>query len=79
MPMAAMFLRNKAIAWSSFFLAIQAYLNEPKNKPLVSSDTTAQQPAFFQIIFAVIALGTCYIDILFPTAPLAKLAQAVTN
>lgn len=76
LPMAAMFLKNKAIAWSSLFLAIQAYLNEPKNKPLENDSSAASagaQPPLFQVIFAIIGLATCYMDVFFPVvAPIAK-------
>ncbi|ODV81833.1 uncharacterized protein CANTADRAFT_87794 [Suhomyces tanzawaensis NRRL Y-17324] len=70
LPMAAMFMRNKLLSWSAFFLAVQSYLNEPINAP---SDDSVQQPPLLRIVFAVISMLTCYMDIVFPnSSPQAK-------
>ncbi|KAK6458265.1 uncharacterized protein RJT20DRAFT_30110 [Scheffersomyces xylosifermentans] len=67
LPMAAMFMRNKMLSWSALFLAIQSYLNEPINKPVEKDDSgTPAQPPLLRVVFAFIALVTCYIDIIFP-------------
>jgi len=71
LPMAAMFLRNKMLSWSSVFLAVQSYLAEPINKPVDNKEVS--QPPLLRVIFAIISLVTCYIDIIFPsTRPAAK-------
>jgi len=74
LPMAAMFMRNKIMSWSSVFLALQTYLSEPINKPATSSDT-ASQPPLLRLAFALISLLTCYVEFFFPsTSPTLKRA-----
>ncbi|KAI5964508.1 hypothetical protein KGF57_001000 [Candida theae] len=78
LPMAAMFMRNKMLSWASVFLSIQSYLNEPINKP-AEEDQGQQSPAL-RIAFAVIALITCYMDIVFPsTNPTVKRAAKIVS
>lgn len=62
LPMAAMFLKNKALSWACVFIAVQNYLNEPYIKD-PSDDSTS---GFFKIIFSFVALGTAYLDLIFP-------------
>lgn len=80
LPMAAMFMKNKLLSWTSLFLAIQSYLNDPINKQ--DDPESTQQPPLLKIVFALIAVCTCYIDLIFPkTNPAAKagnLAQTVS-
>ena len=63
LPLAAMFLKNKALAWACLFFSIQSYLNEP----IIKAPADESQPAIFRVIFALVALVTCYIDLLFPS------------
>lgn len=70
LPMAAMFLRNKPLSWACMFIAIQSYLNEPAFK----QQQDESQPAIFRIIFALIAVATSYMDIVFPSAGPSKAA-----
>lgn len=71
LPMAAMFMRNKLLSWAALFLAIQSYLNEPINAERAAD----AQPPFLRILFAFVSLGTCYLDLFFPsTSPAAKLS-----
>ncbi|RLV96555.1 Uncharacterized protein JA1_000047 [Spathaspora sp. JA1] len=65
LPMAAMFMRNKVLSWSSVFIAVQAWLNEPINAPPKENEG-AQQPALLKVTFALVALLTCYMDVVFP-------------
>ncbi|EDK46538.1 conserved hypothetical protein [Lodderomyces elongisporus NRRL YB-4239] len=77
--MAAMFMKNKVLSWASLFLAVQSYLNEPVNKPEADAKEQ-QQPAFFRILFAFVAIGTCYMDLFFPgTNPALKRAAKVAS
>ncbi|RCK57769.1 hypothetical protein Cantr_06800 [Candida viswanathii] len=72
LPMAAMFMRNKVLSWSAFFLAVQAYLNEPINKPATKE---GEQPGLLKVLFALIAVLTCYMDVVFPgTNPVVQRA-----
>lgn len=73
LPMAAMFMRNKMLSWAAVFIAIQSYLNQPDNKPADDKDSSAEQPPLLRILFAVISMATCYVDLLFPhMSPVAK-------
>lgn len=75
LPMAAMFLRNKPLSWACMFIAIQSYLNEPAFK----QEQDESQPAIFRIIFALIAVATSYMDIIFPSAGPSKAAAVVKD
>lgn len=69
LPMAAMFMKNKLLSWSAFFLAIQSWLNEPINRPADDTSlSTATQPPLLRILFSFISLATCYIEFFFPAA-----------
>lgn len=76
LPMAAMFLRNKMLSWTAVFLSVQAYLAEPNNKVKDEKDTS--QPPLLRVLFALISLFTCYIDIVFPSKP-TNVAQKVVE
>ncbi|KAK6353405.1 hypothetical protein TWF696_005371 [Orbilia brochopaga] len=55
LPMAAMFLRNKTLAWASMSFAVQTWLSEtPAQK------ANGKQPAFFSIIFAAVSIVVSY-------------------
>ncbi|KAI5956801.1 hypothetical protein KGF54_000418 [Candida jiufengensis] len=76
LPMAAMFMKNKMLSWAALFLSIQTYLNEPINK--VEED--GSQPPLLKVVFALVAVLTCYIDIIFPqTNPSIKKAADVAT
>ena len=60
--MAAMFMRNKVLSWSALFLTVQSYLNEPINKPDADDGS---QPPFVKIVFALVSVLTCYMDVFF--------------
>lgn len=66
LPLVAMFLKSKPIAWATLFLAIQGYLNEP----LIKDPADDSQPAMFKILFAVVAIAVSYLDVFYPTAGL---------
>ncbi|KAG0679670.1 hypothetical protein C6P40_005201 [Pichia californica] len=62
LPMAAMFLKNKALSWACLFIAVQNYLNDPYVKDPSDESTNSA----YKIIFALVALGTAYLDLIFP-------------
>lgn len=62
LPLAAMFLKNKALAWACLFFGVQTYLNEP----YIRDPADDSQPAYFRIFFSMIAILTTYIDLVFP-------------
>ncbi|KGU22567.1 hypothetical protein MGS_04622 [Candida albicans P78042] len=77
LPMAAMFMRNKVLSWSALFLTVQSYLNEPINKPDADDGS---QPPFVKIVFALVSVLTCYMDVFFPnTNPALRMAAKVAT
>lgn len=62
LPMVAMFLRNKPVAWATLLLAVQSWLNEP----LIADPADESQPAAFRVLFALVALLVAYMDLFFP-------------
>lgn len=78
LPMAAMFMRNKLMSWSSVFLALQSYLTEPVNKPESASDSGAQPP-LLRLAFAFISLLTCYMEYFFPATSSSVRKTAVQS
>ncbi|GMG31227.1 unnamed protein product [Ambrosiozyma monospora] len=62
LPMVAMFLKNKSLAWATLFLAIQSWLADP----LIRDPSDDSQPAVFKIIFALIAIATSSMDLFMP-------------
>lgn len=70
-------MRNKLLSWSALFIALQSYLNEPSNKVETSEGS---QPPLLRVLFAIIALATCYLDLLFPKyGPGAQKARQVVS
>lgn len=65
LPMVAMFLRSKPLAWGCLLIAFQSMLNEP----LIRDPADESQPGIFKILFAVVGVVVSYIDIIFPNAP----------
>ncbi|CCE81667.1 Piso0_002330 [Millerozyma farinosa CBS 7064] len=79
LPMAAMFMKNKLLAWSALFLSIQSYLSEPINKPASKDPKDTSQPASLRVVFALIALLTCYMDIAFPSTNPSIKRQSIVD
>lgn len=64
LPMAAMFMRNRALAWSSMLIAIQSWVNEPMIK-VPGEDQGA--PGVMKLGMAGLAIIMSYMDLIFPT------------
>lgn len=71
MPMMAMFLRNKFIAWFSFLQSIHYLLNTSteqlnltKNKN--NSPSALDQSPILRVIISLIALSVCYLNLIWP-------------
>jgi hypothetical protein len=75
LPLAAMFLKNKALAWACLFFAVQSYLSEP----YIKDPSDESQPAFFRIIFAFVAIGTSYLDLIFPQMSPQQVAAKIAE
>ncbi|KAL3228992.1 Uncharacterized protein RNJ44_02079 [Nakaseomyces bracarensis] len=70
MPMAAIFLRNKFVAWLSLLQSVHYYLNTDKetlemNKSR-SGNSALDQPPLVKIAMSVIGLVVCYMGLVFP-------------
>lgn len=59
-------MRNKMLSWAAVFISIQSYLNQPDNKPVNEKESSTEQPPLLRILFAIISMATCYVDLLFP-------------
>lgn len=59
MPMAAMFMKSKLLAWCGLLSSIQTYLNEPE---FPASDAT---PAWMAVSTAILSLCVTYMDFVF--------------
>lgn len=78
--MAAMFMRSKLLSYASLFLSIQAYLNEPVNAPKTDDEAATAQPPLLRVLFSLIGVATCYMDIIFPsTSTAARIVQKSTE
>ncbi|CAK3784968.1 translation initiation factor [Lecanosticta acicola] len=67
LPMAAIFTRNKMLAWTAVLFSIQQWLSEtPAQKAVASS------PAYFSVGMAVLSLAVGYMPFFLPPAPGAR-------
>lgn len=66
MPMAAMFMKSKLLAWCGLFSSIQTYLNEPEQP---SADAS---PAWMSMATALLSICVTYLDFVFsrPAPPI---------
>lgn len=70
MPLAAMFLRNKLLAWFAVLQAVHYLLNTDKEQ--AARDAAAKDPTgldqspMTRMAVAVISVFICYIDFIFP-------------
>ncbi|CCD22675.1 uncharacterized protein NDAI_0A05200 [Naumovozyma dairenensis CBS 421] len=74
MPMIAMFLRNKFIAWFALIQCIHYYLNTDeeeveKNKTKENASPLDQSP-LIKVLMSTVGLITCYLNLAFPQADL---------
>lgn len=59
MPMAAMFMRNKFLAWFALLSTVHyALTTEP--------DANADQSAVVKVLMSLVSLAVCYINVAFP-------------
>jgi len=61
MPMAAIFTRNKIIAWTAVIFAIQGWLSETPAQKAESS-----QPAYFSVGMSLLAVAVTYMSLFMP-------------
>ena len=70
MPLAAIFLRNKFLAWFALVQGVHYLLNTDREQ--VAKDAAAKDPTgldqspFTRLLIAVGAIIICYIDFIFP-------------
>ncbi|KAK9455985.1 hypothetical protein V1511DRAFT_496221 [Dipodascopsis uninucleata] len=58
-PMVAMFLRNKIIAWSALLIAIQSWLNESE-----ASAAENSTPGWLRVVMSLAGMMVCYMDLI---------------
>ncbi|KAK9470203.1 uncharacterized protein V1510DRAFT_370725 [Dipodascopsis tothii] len=68
LPMVAMFLRNKIIAWAAVLIAVQHYLNEPPSDApgLYSPDGEDSSGGLMKVLMSIAGLLVSYMDLVFP-------------
>ncbi|SCU92352.1 LAMI_0E09912g1_1 [Lachancea mirantina] len=78
MPMAAMFMKNKFLAWFGLLSTFHNFLTDT-----TSSGGAGQQPPVMQLVLGLVSILVCYMGLALPQpdAPAPKAAQApvVTN
>ncbi|KAH3902967.1 uncharacterized protein SCDLUD_000567 [Saccharomycodes ludwigii] len=63
LPMAAMFMRNKFLAWFSLFTTWHYFLTTPS---ISTKDTKNPQDATsFKLVASIVSIVVCYMDMLF--------------
>ncbi|CAG58393.1 uncharacterized protein GVI51_D01441 [Nakaseomyces glabratus] len=71
MPMAAIFLKNKFIAWFSLIQSVHSYLNTDeetleKNKSK-TGNSALDQPPLVKVAMSLVGILVCYMNLVFPT------------
>ncbi|CAI4053826.1 hypothetical protein SKDZ_16G3240 [Saccharomyces kudriavzevii ZP591] len=70
MPMAAIFLRNKFIAWFSLIQSVHYYLNTDEDIVAAQKEDKAaspmDQPPVIKLFMSLIGLCVCYMNLAFP-------------
>ncbi|KAK7205248.1 hypothetical protein BZA70DRAFT_279415 [Myxozyma melibiosi] len=74
LPMVAMFLRNKLIAWSAVLVSVQSWLNETE-----ASRSEASQPGWIKLVMSLAGLVVCYMDLLFPAKAVNGALSSITG
>lgn len=70
MPMAAIFLKNKFVAWLSLLQSVHYYLNTDEESLAMnksrSGNSALDQPPLVKIAMSIIGLAVCYMNLVFP-------------
>ncbi|CAI4053588.1 hypothetical protein N7582_005759 [Saccharomyces uvarum] len=70
MPMAAIFLKNKFIAWFSLIQSLHFYLNTDEDIVAAQKETKSaspmDQPPAIKLLMSIIGIGVCYMNLVFP-------------
>lgn len=67
MPMVAMFLRNKFVAWFALIQSFHYYLNaDPEQAGSSNSKNAMDQSPLVKIFLSIIGLCVCYMNIVLP-------------
>ncbi|CEP60057.1 uncharacterized protein LALA0_S01e02058g [Lachancea lanzarotensis] len=59
MPMAAMFMKNKFLAWFAMLTTVHYALNG-------GDEASADQGPLLKILMSAVSLGVCYMNVVFP-------------
>ena len=86
MPMAAIFLRNKFIAWFAVIQNFHYVLNTDYDELKLSSTTKSSDPLsvmdqspMIRFFMAIAGLVACYLDMVFPQKPLPPRDSSTTT
>ncbi|QLL31364.1 hypothetical protein HG536_0B02270 [Torulaspora globosa] len=82
MPMVAMFLRNKFIAWFALIQSVHYYFNtdpEEASAAAASNKGSMDQPPLMKVLLSVVGLVVCYMNLVIPQPPMAPSKAAETT
>lgn len=74
MPLVAMFLRNKFIAWFALIQSVHYYFNtDPEEAAAAASASknSTDQPPIMKVLLSVVGLFVCYMHLIIPQPPIA--------
>lgn len=74
MPLVAMFLRNKFIAWFALIQSVHYFFNtDPEEARAVAASNKGamDQPPIMKVLLSVVGLLVCYMNLVIPQPPMA--------
>ncbi|KAK9496266.1 hypothetical protein V1508DRAFT_408150 [Lipomyces doorenjongii] len=74
LPMVAMFLRNKLIAWSALLMTVQSWLSESE-----ASSNESAQPGWLKVLMSFVGVIVCYMDIFVPAQSIVGAISSGTS
>ncbi|CAR23708.1 uncharacterized protein KLTH0E15312g [Lachancea thermotolerans CBS 6340] len=69
MPMAAMFMKNKFLAWFGLLSSVHYCLT-------ADAESSGDQSPVLKLVMALVSLGVCYMNLVFPQPGPADVAKA---
>ncbi|KAK9460999.1 uncharacterized protein V1516DRAFT_674715 [Lipomyces oligophaga] len=76
LPMVAMFLRNKLIAWASLLVTLQSWLNENESN---DEESSGGSPGWLKVVMSLAGLLVCYLDLFVPAGNIVGTFSSSSN
>lgn len=74
MPLVAMFLRNKFIAWFALIQSVHYYFNTDPDEAAAALDagkSSMDQSPLMKVLLSTVGLFVCYMNLIIPQPPMA--------